>query len=65
MEIECKECKRKFTDKINDAPMTMYEHGGEAVCADCIVGMGVLPPHDKAGHNTLLVETVRYMMRPN
>ena len=64
METECKKCKRKFTDKVNDRPMKMYIHKGEAVCADCLMGMGVLPDHDPESHNTLLTETVRYMMRP-
>jgi hypothetical protein len=64
MEVECKKCHRKFTDRINDYPMHVYNHKGEAVCKDCLMGMGVLPDHDAASHNTLLTETVRYMMRP-
>ncbi len=64
MEVECKECHRKFTDRINDRPVNFYTHRGEAVCADCLIGMGVLPPHDEESHNTVLTETVRYMTRP-
>jgi hypothetical protein len=64
MEVECKECHRKFTDRINDYPMNVYLHKEEAVCADCLMGMGVLPPHDKSSHLRLLTDSVLYTMRP-
>ncbi len=64
MEVECKQCHRKFTDRVNDRPMKMYVHKGEAICADCFMAMGVLPDHDPDAHNALLTESVRYLMRP-
>ncbi len=65
MEVECKKCHRKFTDRINDQPMQMYTHKGEALCADCINGMGVLPDHNSINHDSLMLDTIRYMIRPN
>lgn len=64
MKVKCKKCNRTFTDKINDRPVKMYTHKGEALCEDCLMGMGVLPDHDEESHNTLMTETIRYMMRP-
>ena len=64
MEVECKECHRKFTDKVNDYPMNVYKHKGEAVCADCLIGMGVLVDHNDASHDSMLIEAARYMIRP-
>jgi hypothetical protein len=65
MEIECKKCHRKFTDKINDYPMHVYNHKGEALCADCLIGMGVLTDHNDASHDNMLIEAARFMVRPN
>ena len=69
MEVECKKCHRKFTDtpkfvdKINDHSVDVYMHKGEAVCADCLIGMGVLPDHNTRDHDTVLLDSVRFLMR--
>ena len=65
METECKKCHRKFTDKVNDYPVNVYNHKGEAVCADCLIGMGVLVDHNDTSHDRLLIETARFWLRPN
>jgi hypothetical protein len=57
MEIKCKECGKEFTDEPNDYPGKVYEHHGEALCEDCLIGMGVLPDHERSEHTRLLTET--------
>lgn len=64
MKIKCKECGTEFTDEANDYPGKVYEHQGEAVCENCLIGMGVLPDHAEEEHTRLMTETAWFFARP-
>ncbi len=65
MKVNCQKCGRPFTDEVNDHPYPgkIYEHRGEAVCEDCLIGMGVLPDHDRESHARLLTEAAWFYQR--
>ncbi len=48
--VECKECKRVFTDKPGGKKVKVFQHEGELLCEECLVGKGYLPPHTAADH---------------
>ncbi len=64
MEIKCKNCGREFTDQPNEYPKKMHVHQGEAMCEDCLIGMGAFPDHEDAAHNKLVTETAWFLSRP-
>lgn len=61
--VQCKKCDKEFTDQPNDYPGKVYMHKGEAVCEDCLLGMGVLPDHVDADHTRLLSDWAMYQIR--
>ncbi len=64
MEATCTKCDREFSDQPNDYPAKVYLHKGEAICEDCLIGMGVLPDHADSAHTRLLTESAMFMLRP-
>ena len=43
--MRCKHCGQEFTDQPNGEPVRMYEHEGEAICHNCVIGEQRLPDH--------------------
>ena len=63
MEIKCKHCNREFTEEPNAYPGKVYTHFGEAICEDCLIGMGVLPDHADSEHTRLMTEHEMFIRR--
>lgn len=64
MKIKCKECGAEFTDEPNEYPGKVYEHNGEAICENCVIGMGVMPDHPEKDHFKVMTETAWFFVRP-
>lgn len=66
MKVTCKDCGKEYTTEPNEYPYPgkIYQHRGEAICEDCIVGMGVLPDHDEASHERHILESAWYYIKP-
>jgi hypothetical protein len=66
MKIKCKECSKEFTDQANENPYPgkIYEHAGEALCENCLVGMGSLPDHSEDAHLRVIADSAWYYVRP-
>ena len=58
--IKCSKCDREFSDQPYEYPGKVYLHRGEAICEDCLIGMGVLPDHADSAHTRLITETTIY-----
>ena len=61
MKIKCKECGREFSDEPNDYPGKVYMHHGEALCEECLIGMGILPDHAESSHTRLITDMYMIM----
>ncbi len=66
MKVKCKECQKEFTDEANEYPYPgkIYDHRGEAICENCLIGMGVLPDHNKESHERLIADANWYFIKP-
>ncbi len=54
MKKKCKNCNREFSDQPSDKPVKVYEHEGEFLCEECLVGRIPLPPHDAESHDSIV-----------
>jgi len=58
--MKCKHCGQEFSDQPNGEPVRMYEHEGEAICHNCVIGEQRLPDHRPEDHNRLIVDGFWY-----
>jgi hypothetical protein len=61
-----REYTEDYTTEPNEYPYPgkKYMHSGEAVCEDCLVGMGVLPDHPDEHHGRVIADFYLCYVRP-